>query len=81
MNNREKMYKILSDVLGIDINAIDGSTGLENVESWDSFNVILLVSEFEQAFNIKFTMPEVECFKSVKDITDVLKKRNVEFLD
>lgn len=75
------MYKVISDVLSIDTSSINEATGPDNVESWDSFNALMLISEFEEVFNLKFTMPEVEHIKSVKNIIEVLKKKRVKFPD
>jgi len=79
MNNRKTVYNILSDVLDIDISLIDENTGPDNVESWDSFNALMLISEFEEKFKLSFTMKEVEHVNSVKDIIQVLKNKGVEF--
>ncbi len=81
MSNKEKLYKVLSNVLGIDIESINDSTGPDNVESWDSFNALMLISEFEEVFDMKFTIPEVEKVRCVKDITAVLKNRGLDFPD
>ena len=81
MDNKEKVHKVLADILDIDIKLIDESTGPDNVESWDSFNALMLISEFEDVFGIKFTMQEVEHVNSVKDIIDVLTNKGVVFVD
>lgn len=81
MSNKEKLYKVLSDVLGVDIESINDSTCPDNVESWDSFNALMLISEFEEVFDMKFTIPEVEKVRCVKDITAVLKNRGLDFSD
>lgn len=73
----KRLKAILSKVLGIEEKAINDRTSPENVESWDSFNGLMLVSELENAFNVKFTMEEVEKAKSVKDIKEALKKHGV----
>jgi len=81
MNNKEKVWNILSKVLDIDVGSINDSTGPDNVESWDSFNALMLISEFEEDFNVKFTMPEVEKVSCVKDIIEVLKNKGIKFLN
>jgi acyl carrier protein len=73
----EKLKQILSKILGIDENLITDETSPDNVETWDSFNGLMLVSELEEGFNVKFTMDEVVSVKCVKDIKEALKKHGV----
>lgn len=73
----EKLKGILAKVLEIGIDSINDETSPENVNTWDSYNGLLLVSELENAFNVKFTMDEVIKVKNVKDIIETLKKHDV----
>jgi len=68
---------ILSKVLGIDEASITDNTSPANVESWDSFNGLMLVSELEKEFNVKFTMEEVISVKCVGDIKKSLKRHGI----
>lgn len=79
MSNKNEVYKILADVLGIDIGSINEKTGPDNVESWDSFNALMLINEFEEKFKISFAMKEVAKVENVGDIINILKKHGVEF--
>ena len=74
----EKLKLILSKVLGINKEGITDETSPDNVETWDSFNALMLVSELESEFNAKFTMDEVISVKCVGDIKKVLKKHGVK---
>lgn len=74
----KRLNSILSKVLGIDESLITDKTSPQNVDSWDSFNGLLLVSELEKEFNIKFTMDEVMSVKCVKDIKERLKKHGIK---
>ncbi|MBW2975074.1 acyl carrier protein [Candidatus Woesearchaeota archaeon] len=73
-----RLKGILSKVLEISDEKIDDNTSPENVESWDSFNALMLVSELEKEFNVEFTMDEVKSVKRVKDIKDALKRHGVK---
>lgn len=77
----KKLKAILSKVFGIEENKITDDTSPNNVETWDSFNGLMLVSELEREFNVKFTMEEVTSVKCVKDIKEVLKKHGVELYE
>ncbi|MBI3034743.1 acyl carrier protein [Candidatus Woesearchaeota archaeon] len=74
----KRLNAILSKVLGIEPDLITDKTSPDNVESWDSFNGLMLVSELEKGFNVKFTMEEVVSVKNVKDIKESLRKHGVK---
>ena len=73
----KKLKEILSNILGIPESQINDATSPDNVESWDSFNALLIVSELENVFNVKFTMDEVKSVKCVADIRKRLEERGV----
>ena len=73
----KRLKAILSKVLGIEEDKITDDTSPDNVEAWDSFNGLMIVSELESNFNVKFTMDEVTAVKCVKDIKDALKRHGV----
>ena len=73
----EKLYEMISRVLSIAIEEINEKSGPENIESWDSFNGLILVDELENHFKIKFTISEITEVKTVADIRQHLKNHNV----
>ena len=77
----KRLKQILSKVLEIDEGTINDDTSPDNVEAWDSFNGLMLISELENGFNVKFTMDEVASTKCVKDIIEVLKKYGVDLYE
>ena len=70
--------EVLGKVLNIDPAKITGETGPSNTEAWDSFSGLLLVTELEKNFNVKFTIEEVVAVKKVSDIKAILNKHNVK---
>ena len=70
-------YKIIAKVLSISESEISVASGPENIESWDSFNGLVLVDELESHFNVKFTISEITDVKNVADIKRHLKNHNV----
>ena len=74
----KRLNAILSRVLGIKESEINDKTSPSNVDSWDSFNGIMMVSELEKEFKVKFTIKEAASVKCVKDIKDSLKKHGVK---
>ena len=72
------LYKIIAKVLSISESGINDESGPENIESWDSFNGLVLVDELENHFNVKFTISEIVDVKNVSDIKRHLKNHNVD---
>ena len=72
------LYKIITRVFSISESEISDESGPENVESWDSFNGLVLVDELENHFNIKFTISEITDVKNVADIKRHLKNHNAD---
>ena len=73
-----ELYKIIAKVFSISESEISGESSPENIESWDSFNGLVIVDELENHFNIKFTISEIIDVKNVADIKRHLKNHNVD---
>jgi len=76
----EKVNKIASIVLGIDIDKIDNSLSPTKNDEWDSLHHMMLISEIEKEFNVTFSVDEAVSIKDLKSIKDLLRKKiqNVE---
>ena len=77
----KRLREVLSKVFEIDESRVTEETSPNNVESWDSFGGLMLVSELESKFNVKFTMDEVTSVKCVGDIKEILRKHGVVFCE
>lgn len=73
----KRLKALLSKVLEIEEDRINDELSPADVETWDSFNGLILVSELESNFKVKFTMEEVTSVKCVKDIKEVLTRHGV----
>ncbi|MDP3764327.1 MAG: acyl carrier protein [bacterium] len=69
--------EILEKVLKISAKTISDSTKPEDIESWDSFNGLVLVTELEKNFNVEFSLDEIVSVKKVGDIKKILKRHGV----
>jgi len=74
----KKLYDIISKVFSIQISEINDESSPETIESWDSFNGLILVDELESNFNIKFSVSEIVDVKNVKDIKRYLNNHGVD---
>ena len=73
----ETLKKLFAKVLDIDEKDINDSSSPDSIASWDSFNGLMLVSELEKNFNVRFNINEVMSVKNFKDVKEILKKHNV----
>jgi len=74
----KKLYDIVSKVFSVHISEINDESSPETIESWDSFNGLILVDELESNFNIKFSVSEIIDVKNVKDIKRYLNNHGVD---
>ena len=74
----KNLFEIISEVMNIPISQINDESSPETIESWDSFNGLILVDELESNFNIKFSVSEIVDVKNVKDIKRHLNNHGVD---
>ena len=73
----DDLITIVAKVFSIPESEVNDQSGPENIESWDSFNGLILVDELENYFKIKFSISEITDVKTVADIKQHLKNHNV----
>lgn len=70
----ENLRRILSRILNLDGNSINDELTRDDVESWDSFNHLVLISEIERELGICFSLSEVEKIRSFKTLREIAVK-------
>ena len=73
----EKLYNIISKVFSVPITEINDESSPDTIESWDSFNGLILVDDLESNFNVKFTVSEITDVKNISDIKRHLKNHGI----
>ncbi len=73
----KKLYKIISQVMKIDISTISDELGPETIENWTSFNGYVLLNELETGFDVKFTINEAMDVKNISDIKRHLRNKGI----
>ena len=68
---------VVAKVFSIPESEVNDKSSPENIESWDTFNGLILVDELETHFKVKFTISEITDVKNVADIKRHLKNHNV----
>lgn len=69
----EKLNEIFSDVFDEEI-TVTAETTSSDIEEWDSLTHITLISEVEDAFDMKFSMKEVLGMQNVGEMADIIQK-------
>lgn len=66
---------IFSTVLGIDESKVTPELSPNNTPTWDSLNAIILLTEIEKAFDVKFDYDQAMSIKTFKDVTELVQSR------
>lgn len=74
----QRLKPLIARVLQVEEGRITDETSPANLETWDSFNALMLVSELESEFKVQFTMDEVRSVTCVRDIKESLRKHGVD---
>jgi acyl carrier protein len=66
---------IFSSVLNIPESKVTDTLSPENTASWDSLNAIILLTEIEKAFNVKFSFDEAMAVQNFKDAVALVRSK------
>ena len=72
MENRIK--KVMSDILNIDVSSINDNTSPENVESWDSLKQMNIIVALEEEFDIEFSDEDIIEMLNFRLICSIVKQ-------
>jgi len=71
----ERLNVVFQDVFDDDEIEVVETTTANDIEDWDSLEHINLVVAVEKEFGIKFNMGEVNNFKNVGEMVDIIVSR------
>ena len=77
--SEQKLYKLLSEILEMDVKDINDEISVEKTVNWDSFNGLIIASELERQFEVKFLIEEIVDVKNVSDIKRHLSNHGIKF--
>ncbi len=77
----EKLYKIISKVMNINLENISDESNPSTISNWTSFNGYVLLYELETNFDVKFSIDEAMDVKNVADIKRHLQNNGVDLND
>ena len=77
--NSQRLTNLIARVLSVEPQSFSEETTPGEIDTWDSFNGLLMVSELESEFDVHFSMEEVVAIACVGDIKEALSRHGVEF--
>jgi acyl carrier protein len=73
-----QLYELIGKVLGVDPSELNEDSNAQNTPKWDSLRHIEVVFAMENAFHVRFTMPEISGLRKLSDIRKLLLLKNVK---
>lgn len=70
-----KLTQIFSSVLGVDEANVMPELSPLNAPTWDSLNAIILLTEIEKAFDLKFDYDQAMSVKNFGDVVDLITSK------
>ena len=71
----DKLKHIFSSILQVPKEKVVDSLSPENTASWDSLNAIILLTEIEKAFQVKFTFDEAMAVKNFGGAVKLIRSK------
>lgn len=81
MMTREEISKQMTAIFNKTFHAnivMSNELTANDVDGWDSLTHMLLISEVENGFNIKFKLKELNKIKNVGDLIDLVQSKTQE---
>ena len=68
----EEIKKTILEVVNVDISKYPESTKINEISEWDSFNNLMLISRFQEQYNVEFTALEIENTQTIADLIKLI---------
>lgn len=72
---REKIIQTINSVMDLDVSGLDKSAKLNTIPKWDSFNNLMLISKFQDDFDVEFSASEIEDAQTMDSILALIDKK------
>ena len=72
-----QLYNLIGQVLGVSPAELTEDSNAQNTPKWDSLRHIEVLFAMENAFHLRFTMPEISGLRKLGDIRKLLLAKNV----
>jgi acyl carrier protein len=67
----------VADIFEAPVENIRPETRRDEIEAWDSLGILTLMARLDEDFQVLLTEEEIQQLRSVKDILNLLRKRDV----
>ncbi len=74
----ERLKHIFASILNIPKETIVDSISPQNTPSWDSLNAIIILTEIEKEFSVKFGYDEAMAVKNFADAVVLLRSKGID---
>lgn len=76
---KEELKEIVADVMDVSAAEIDDNSGPETIDSWDSLNLLRVITAVEEELDIQMSMDDIESISSFGVLYAILENyRNME---
>jgi acyl carrier protein len=72
-----QLYNLVAKVLDVEASLLNEESNAQNTPKWDSLRHIEVLFAIENAFHVRFTMPEISGLRKLGDIRRLLATKNV----
>ncbi len=72
-----QLYGLIGKVLGVEASTLTEESNAQNTPRWDSLRHIEVIFAMENAFHVRFTMPEISGLRKLSDIRKLLLSKGV----
>jgi acyl carrier protein len=78
MTLKERVFRIISQLMNVPFEQVNERSSPENLESWDSFQHMNLILALEDEFKIRFTDEEIVAMGDAGVILTALQNKGVQ---
>ncbi|MFH1916023.1 MAG: acyl carrier protein [Nanoarchaeota archaeon] len=71
---KERAFQVVSRVLKVEKNRINEATTQNSIETWDSLNHLLLITQIEREFHIQIPIEKAMSLFSMKQILECIEE-------
>jgi acyl carrier protein len=71
----ETIKKILAETFRIKVDAIDASTSIETIDTWDSLTHMELIANLESMLRLEFSSDEIIAMTSLATIQQIVNEK------
>ena len=76
-NVEQRVFRVVSQVFGVPLGEVNGTSSRETVRGWDSLNAVNLMMAVEDEFGITVSVDEAALLVSVPEIVRLVRSRDV----